>query len=144
MFVERIYKSGNNEWRLTLEEKRSILLNNIYGVDIDIQAVEVTQFSLLLKVLKDTLESEVEAYVRMHRTQALPKLDENIQWGNSLVDSSYFKSEESGADEVNEEQLTKINPFDWSDSFASIDREGGFDLIVGNPPYIRNNLCNNT
>jgi type I restriction-modification system DNA methylase subunit len=136
-YVEKIYQTGNNEWRITLEEKRRILLNNIYGVDIDIQAVEVSQFSLLLKVLEDTLASEVEAYVRMHRTQALPKLDKNIRWGNSLVDSSYFKGEESDTDEVNEEQLTKINPFDWSDSFPSIVGESGFDLIVGNPPYIR-------
>lgn len=135
--AEKIYRAGNDEWRLTLEEKRRILLNNIFGVDIDIQAVEVTQFSLLLKTLEDTLASEVDSYVRQHRTQALPKLDNNIQWGNSLVDSSYFRNEELGADEIDEEQLTNINPFDWSDSFADITGEGGFDLIIGNPPYIR-------
>jgi type I restriction-modification system DNA methylase subunit len=133
--TEKIYRASNNEWRLTLEEKRRIMLNNINGVDIDIQAVEVTQFSLLLKILEDTLASEVDAYLSRHRTQALPKLDKNIQWGNSLVDSSYFKTKES--DEIDEEQLTKINSFDWSEAFADIVSKGGFDLIVGNPPYIR-------
>jgi len=46
----RIYQSGRDEWRLTTDERKRILLNNIYGVDIDSQAVEVTKLSLLLKV----------------------------------------------------------------------------------------------
>lgn len=139
-YTDQLYRAGGGEWRLTLPEKRRVLLNNIYGVDIDIQAVEVAQFSLLLKVLEDTLPGEVEAYVKQHKTQALPKLDENIQWGNSLVDSAYFDHQAETADEdgvSEEEQLAEVNPFDWRDAFPKVMGERGFDLIIGNPPYIR-------
>ncbi len=48
----KLYQRIRNEWRLTTAERKRILLNNIYGVDIDLQAVEVTKLSLLLKVLE--------------------------------------------------------------------------------------------
>lgn len=132
---EEIYRVGNNEWRLTLPERRRILLNNIYGVDIDIQAVEVTRFSLLLKALEDTTLGEVDAYLRKHKLKALPKLDGNIQCGNSLVDSNYFDFEDDSEEDI--EELATVNPFDWEDAFPEIMGEGGFDLLIGNPPYIR-------
>ena len=132
-----IWESGNNEWRLTLPEKRRILLNNIFGVDIDIQAVEVTRFSLLLKALEGTTPGEVDSYLKEHKTQALPKLDKNIQCGNSLVDGSSLSFFEAENEEDQEEELAKLNPFTWQDSFPAVFRKEGFDLIIGNPPYIR-------
>jgi type I restriction-modification system DNA methylase subunit len=131
--TEQIYKGKNNEWHLTMPEKKRILLNNIYGVDIDIQAVEVTRFSLLLKVLEDTTIGEVDHYLKQFKVQALPKLSDNIQCGNSLVDNSYFNFQEA----ADPEDVAIINPFDWQDAFPKIVNEGGFDLLIGNPPYIR-------
>lgn len=131
--TDALYKTGSNEWRLTLPEKRRILQSNIFGVDIDIQAVEVTRFSLLLKALEDTTIGEVDAYLEKHGVQALPKLENNIQCGNSLVDGSYYQVVEKPS----EDTVHKVNPFDWNEGFPTVMREGGFDLIIGNPPYIR-------
>lgn len=50
--VSLVYQTRRDEWRLTAEERKRILLEHIYGVDIDAQAVEVTKLSLLLKVLE--------------------------------------------------------------------------------------------
>ncbi|MBN2515402.1 MAG: N-6 DNA methylase, partial [Deltaproteobacteria bacterium] len=54
-----LYRAPGGEWKLTTAEKKRILLNNIYGVDIDTQAVEVTKLSLLLKVLEDESEETI-------------------------------------------------------------------------------------
>ncbi len=61
----RIYQSVNKEWRLTTDERKRILLNNIYGVDIDSQAVEVTKLSLLLKVLEGENEQTIDNQLAM-------------------------------------------------------------------------------
>ena len=70
---------------LSLEKKRQILLNNIYGVDLDPQAVEVAQFSLYLKLLEDeTVSSARDDYLDFHEA-LLPSLANNIKRGNSLI-----------------------------------------------------------
>ena len=58
-------KSETDNWRLTTAERRRILLNNIYGVDIDPQAVEVTKLSLLLKVLEGESEQTIVKQLKM-------------------------------------------------------------------------------
>ena len=156
---------------LSLHKKREILLNNIYGVDIDAQAVEVCQLSLYLKLLQEETTASAHQYLLefAHAAQMkklLPDLSKNIVCGNSLIgtdilDGQLFASEEE----------RKLNPMDFEDAFPnifkrrsgmvrekpdeysvaqSIGREGGrriyptvpenwggFDAIVGNPPYIR-------
>jgi hypothetical protein len=57
----QLYRTPLGEWRLTLDERKRILLNNIYGVDIDPQAVEVTKLSLLLKVLEGETRADAGA-----------------------------------------------------------------------------------
>ena len=92
-----VYKAGNGEvskmrsdWRLTTAERKRILLNNIHGVDIDKQAVEVTKLSLLLKVLEEESEENVSRQLKLFAERALPSLHRNIRCGNSLVAPDYF------------------------------------------------------
>jgi len=131
----KLYEGPNNEWRLTLDEKQRILLNNIYGVDVDVQVVEVSRFSLLLKILENESNETIEGHFGKFKKQALPNLNQNIVCGNSLVDKSYYSFDKQALKQ--EQKLERINIFDWNDAFREIFEAGGFDLIVGNPPYIR-------
>lgn len=137
-----IYKSGSgkevrlsehmrSDWKLTTAEKKRILLNNLFGVDIDQQAVEVTKLSLLLKVLEEENQETVSKQLTITAERALPSLDHNIKCGNSLIGWDIL-TPEMPADEVK-----RINPFDWAKEFAPVMTAGGFDAVIGNPPYIR-------
>ncbi|MBN1518246.1 N-6 DNA methylase [Candidatus Sumerlaeota bacterium] len=124
---------GEQEWRLTIQEKKRILTTHIFGVDIDAQAVEVTKLSLLLKVLEgeddESLGSQID-WIEAHE-RALPNLDQNIKCGNSLIGPDYF----TGDMFPDAEELKRINPFDWQHEFPAAINSGGFDCIIGNPPY---------
>jgi len=122
---------GSTTLFLSYDLKRTILKNMIYGVDIDPLAVEVTKFSLLLKVLENTSAEEIDSYSNRTHNKVLPNLDENIKIGNSLVDQNYARYDRTIYS--NPELMNKIKIFDWTREF------GGrkFDAIVGNPPYIR-------
>lgn len=126
-----IYKVGENEYKLTIQEKKRILLNNIYGVDIDAQAVEVTKLSLLLKVLEDENKDELESQQKLIQERALPYLGDNIRCGNSLIGTNIMDSMD-----LSSEDLHNINPFDWEDEFPYVFKQGGFDTVIGNPPYV--------
>jgi len=130
-----IYQAKGDDWRLTTSERKRILLNNIYGVDIDSQAVEVTKLSLLLKVLEGENEQSISQQLKMFHERALPDLDSNIKCGNSLIGNEFYQKEQ--LDLLDDEQKYRINVFDWSANFPEILREGGFDVVIGNPPYIR-------
>lgn len=122
---------GTNVCRLSYERRREILVKNIWGVDMDPLAVEVAKFSLFLKLLEDTSAEEIDSYTRRSKDRVLPGLDKNIKNGNSLVDGSYAKfCPEVYSDDA---RLEMIKMFDWDEEFG----HGGFDAIVGNPPYIR-------
>ena len=117
-------------YRLTTAKKKEILLNNIHGVDIDAQAVEVTKLSLLLKVLENA-----SGQMGLGMERVLPDLGNNIKCGNSLIGFDYFE----GQLLPDEEERARVNPFDWKnefkDVFATVGR-GGFDVVIGNPPYV--------
>ncbi len=121
------------EWRLTIAEKKRILTTHIFGVDIDRQAVEVTKLSLLLKVLEGESTETLQMALPGFQERALPNLDNNIKCGNSLIGHDYF----TGQLLPNPDELRRVNPFDWEREFPDPMRAGGFDCIVGNPPYIR-------
>ena len=87
--------------------KTDILRNNIYGVDLDPKAVEIAQLNLLLQVSE-----------RKHR---LPLLQNNIRVGNSLID----------------DPTVSDRAFKWEEGFQDIMVNGGFDIVIGNPPYVR-------
>lgn len=126
-----VYQGRSGEWFLTTEDKKRILLNNIYGVDIDPQAVEVTKLSLLLKVLEDENRETLATQLRMFRERALPDLASNIKWGNSLIGPDY------PVPLLTEDEQYRVNPFDWESAFPQVFVQGGFDVVIGNPPYIR-------
>ncbi|MCP2604493.1 N-6 DNA methylase, partial [Candidatus Aminicenantes bacterium AC-708-M15] len=115
--------------RLSIEKKAQILRNNIFGVDIDPQAVEITMMSLYLKCLEG--EKDLP-----RKKELLPSLAKNIRCGNSLISFDIFDQPTLFKDEEKE----RINPFDWyskSTGFGDIMEQGGFDVVIGNPPYIR-------
>jgi len=103
--------------------KSKILEENIYGVDLDQQAVEITRLNLLINALHERIK--------------LPLLD-NIKNGNSLI---------SGTDEELKKYFGKNfrdkKPFNWQEEFPKVFKQGGFDVIIGNPPYIDIRKINN-
>lgn len=86
---------------------RDILQNNIYGVDLNEESVEITKLSLWLKSAQ--------------KGKKLTALDKNIRCGNSLIDG---------------ERVAVNKAFNWQEQFADIFKNGGFDIVVGNPPYV--------
>lgn len=131
----RLYQSHKGEWRLTTDERKRILLNNIYGVDIDHQAVNVTKLSLLLKVLEGEDEQSIGKQVLMFQERVLPDLSCNIKCGNSLIGPDFYENRQLNL--LDEEEIYRINAFDWNAEFAEIMKNGGFEAVIGNPPYVR-------
>jgi predicted type IV restriction endonuclease len=173
-------------WKLTIAERKRILLDNIFGVDIDPQAVEVTKLSLLLKVLEGETQQSLEPLFKIFHERALPDLGNNIKCGNSLIGPDFYQQAELPL--LTDEERYRINVFDWQAEFPEIFRrkappgelretaaaapldytmpgvplhgayatkkgkapkivplpppgepewEGGFDAVIGNPPYVR-------
>src|SRR5438128_9568598 len=100
---------GNGGYRLSVRLKAKILRNNLYGVDIDQQAVEITMMSLYLKAL------EGEKGMLAPKQQVLPELKYNIRCGNSLIGPDVEKDKS-----FTPEERERIRPFDWHS------RENGF------------------
>jgi type I restriction-modification system DNA methylase subunit len=128
---------GRAGWQLTTPEKKRILLNNIYGVDIDSQAVEVTKLSLLLKVLEEENAETIGKNLTLFHERALPDLSKNVKCGNSLIGSDFYEGQQLGR--LGEEERWRINAFDWKDEFPEIfsGKNPGFDAVIGNPPYVQ-------
>lgn len=125
---------GREGWELTIGKKKEILLNNIYGVDIDPQAVEVTKLSLLLKLVENPGQLDFMG------ERILPHLGANIKCGNSLIGPDYFEGGQLTmglAPEWGEEERYRVNAFDWKAEFSQVFVQGGFDVVIGNPPYVR-------
>ncbi|MBK9227795.1 MAG: N-6 DNA methylase [Ignavibacteria bacterium] len=117
------------EGSLTTSEKKRILLNNVFGVDIDANAVEVTKLSLLLKCLEGETSASIEHQLSMFNERVLPTLDDNIKVGNSLIDTDFYSNQLDFGEEK------KIKPFNWQKAFPGVFAQGGFDAVIGNPPY---------
>lgn len=131
-----LYQHGDSDWRLTVAEKKRILLNNIYGVDIDSQAVEVTKLSLLLKVLEGENGQAISKQYQLFHERVLPDLGNNIKCGNSLIGSDYHVEHQLTIGFSNEELRYRINAFDWKSEFPQVFIQGGFNAVIGNPPYV--------
>ena len=130
-----LYKGNGGAWHLTTAERKRILLNNIYGVDIDIQAVEVTKLSLLLKVLEDETADTLNRQRMLFHERALPDLGNNIKCGNSLIGPDFYEGKQMAL--LDTKEMQRINVFDWQAEFPEILKAGGFDAVIGNPPYVR-------
>jgi hypothetical protein len=103
-----LYQDARGVWKLTTAKRVEILLANVFGVDLDERAIAVTKLSLSLRALEGQLEEAGDAAL------ALAGLDANIRCGNSLVDTD----------------------FDYRASFPRAFAKGGFDVVLGNPPYV--------
>ncbi len=126
-----VYRDTDGTIRLTSKLKREILRSCIYGVDIDPQAVEVTTLSLSLKALEGIRREELYEEVDLFHEKALPDLSGNIKCGNSLIGPDFYDGELL----ITPEEERKIRPFDWKEEFKEVFTQGGFDCIIGNPPY---------
>lgn len=120
--TDHLVEIGVDLYKLSLQEKKEILCSCIYGIDIDIHAVEVAKFSLLLKLIEDETAPSVAEVVPI-----LPNLGSNIHFGNSLVSQSELAGISGAA-----RQMMDIVPFEWNE----INGGNGFDAIIGNPPYV--------
>ncbi|WP_312404528.1 Eco57I restriction-modification methylase domain-containing protein [Brevundimonas sp.] len=125
-------KDGASELRLTLAERKKILRDHIFGVDLDPQAVEVAKLSLFLKLIEDVDVLPIQRELGPFQSRILPDLSDNVKWGNSIVDHDVFS-----AVALSDEEVIQFRPFSWDkdDTFGPITRDGGFDVIIGNPPY---------
>ena len=118
---QHLERGPGGRYKLPLKEKRELLTKCLYGIDVDIHAVEVAKFSLLIKLIEDETFPSV-----FSSDKILPDLVGNIFYGNSLVDSDMI------ADiDISESERIEIVPFDWSEMNVS-----EFDVITGNPPYV--------
>jgi len=132
---DKIYQGRGAQYFLTIAEKKRILLNNIFGVDIDSAAVEVTKLSLLLKVLEGENAETIGQTYKMFHERALPDLADNIKCGNSLIAPHFFDNLDP--DSITDELRKRINAFDWKAEFPQIfnRKNPGFNAVIGNPPY---------
>lgn len=126
---------AGNSIQLTLRGKQELLTQCLYGVDINPYAVEVTRFSLSLKLIEGESAATLADHLSQARATVLPDLDETIRCGNSLVDDAYFTF--NAAALADTALLYRIRPFQWEVEFPFLAQTGGFDAIIGNPPYVR-------
>ncbi len=131
---KRLQRDVRGDWRLTIDERKRILVQHVFGVDIDSQAVEVTKLALLLKVLEGEDQASLHAQTELFHERVLPDLDANIKCGNSLVGTAFHADGARQLDITAEEE--DVNAFDWPVEFDAIARRAGFDVIVGNPPWL--------
>ena len=120
---EYLLELNNGKKKLPLTDKKDILTKCIYGVDIDAHAVEVSKFSLLIKLIEDETPASVRECVPI-----LPDLSSNIKNGNSLI-----SREDIDSKDISFELLRNIKPFQWND----INEGNNFNVIIGNPPYVK-------
>lgn len=123
---------NDGTYHLSLAQKRTILVNSIYGVDVDPQAVEVAQLSLYLKLLEEETTATARSHQLEFRETLLPSLNRNAVCGNSLIETDILDGNLFQQDEER-----RLRPMDLKAQFPKVMQEGGFDAIVGNPPYVR-------
>jgi type I restriction-modification system DNA methylase subunit len=114
---DRLLEAQNNSSQASLYDSFEILQNSLYGVDIDDQAVEVAQLNLLLKALVEKT--------------LLPTLQQNVQHGNSLIYGEAVELQDIFGQNVYDNK-----PFNFAQEMPAVFASGGFDLIIGNPPYV--------
>ncbi len=119
---EHLISTDENLYKLPFDDKKKLLINCIYGIDIDNHAVEVAKFNLSLKLLEDETEPTLSGL-----NKVLPDLSKNIFHGNSLIDFNNINYSK-----LSEEDKEQIVPFNW----MKVNEGGLFNVIIGNPPYV--------
>lgn len=100
-----------NKYFDSLDSRKQIISNNIYGVDLNEESVEITKLSLFLKLATST--GVMQGF-------KLPNLDKNIKCGNSII---------------SDENLVGEKAFEWENEFKDVFSNDKFNIVVGNPPY---------
>lgn len=118
---------------LNINGRRKLINNCIYGVDINPEAVEVSKMSLCLRLIDNYSPEDFDA-VGLLGSQILKGIGANIRCGNTLVGTDIEQHFPAIADNMRE--LQETNAFDWESSFPTVFENGGFDFVVGNPPYV--------
>lgn len=130
------YEDSEGVRRLTADARAGVLYRHIFGVDVDPAAVEVTTMSLYLK----SLESDAPEFVRSQMQISgaiLPSMARNIRTGNSLVSTDFY-AQSRLVDSLSDFEEHRLRPFKWqsdSEGFGRVIRDGGFSVVIGNPPY---------
>ncbi len=113
--------SGDAMARDEDEVIRDVLRTNLYGVDINPSSVEITQLALWLHTARGD--------------RPLSSLDAHIRDGNSLIDGHFWLGQQ--ALDLDDEGRDRVNTFDWAEAFPEAMADGGFDVVLGNPPYVK-------
>lgn len=133
-YKTKLYAHPDGSWRLIFEERQRILLRHIHGVDLDRKAITLTKQSLLLTLLDGISD---EAHIR--GLSPLPDFDEHcldqtIRCGNALIGSDFYQQVEDLPNP--QHTFQSLHVFDWEEAFPAIMQSGGFDVVVGNPPWV--------
>lgn len=123
-------QTESGDWRLSLAQKRELLVSCIYGVDLDHQAIEVAQLSLFLKLLEEETASSTQPGQQEFEQALLPSLAYNIVNGNALIDVDFYEGDILPKNDL------ALKPIPLKRSFPKVFEEGGFSAVVGNPPYL--------
>ena len=116
-----------DELMLTIEARRAIVKNCLYGIDCDAAAIEVTKMSIALKIVDGNNRLAWED-IGAFGERVLREISDNIKLGNTLVDFDRT---------FNADQIVALKPLNIRNEFATVfETHGGFRYIVGNPPYV--------
>ena len=120
--ADEIYRvSGHAElWDLDVVVN-DILAHNLYGVDLNAESVEIAKLALWMHTASPG--------------KPLSSLDRNIRCGNSLVGPDFYRQRQQEL--FTEGERERVNVFDWRAEFPNVFANGGFDCVVGNPPYVK-------
>lgn len=125
-----VIEEDDGSLRVSLKRKREILVRCIFGVDIDHQAVEVAQLSLFLKLLEEESTSSARFFQHELHETLLPSMNRNVVAGNSLIGTDILMGRT-----FTEQEEMQLNPMNFEDRFRSIMADGGFNAVLGNPPW---------
>ncbi|WP_018079485.1 Eco57I restriction-modification methylase domain-containing protein [Thiobacillus denitrificans] len=123
-------QTESGDWRLSLAQKRELLVSCIYGIDLDHQAIEVAQLSLFLKLLEEESATSTSLGQREFEQALLPSLTYNIINGNALIDVDFYDGDLLPKNDL------ALKPIPLKRSFPKVFEDGGFHAVVGNPPYL--------
>lgn len=110
-YIDELHAKLFGDAMVLSDIEKSILENNLFGVDINEESVEIAKLSLWLRTAQPN--------------RKLNDLNDNIKCGNSLID---------------DESVAGDKAFNWNNSFVKVFEKGGFDIVIGNPPYVRQEL----
>ncbi|MDE6796123.1 MAG: N-6 DNA methylase, partial [Muribaculaceae bacterium] len=128
-----LYKVIDGEPVLNIYGKKHIVSSCLFGIDINQESVEVAKLSLSLKII-DGYSMDAYDQVGLYGSKILNGVGENVKCGNTLVSPEVLSRFPSLIE--NTQELEATNIFDWNEAFPAVSQAGGFDYVIGNPPYV--------